>query len=240
MANKALLTISDLKKSYGGHLVLQNVNLNIYQHEFVAFVGKSGGGKSTLLRMIAGLEQLDSGTINQHNQLITKMNVHARMMFQEDRLLDWMSVLENVSFASKEPEAIEKSKKLLELVGLTEYSAAYPAKLSGGQKQRLALARALFADPELLLLDEPLGALDALTRRKMQDLILNICEQKQVTTVLVTHDINEAVRMADRIVLIKDQTIKKIFDNPYQKVETTEAKEKQALIAENILAEILS
>ncbi len=127
----------------------------------------------------------------------------------------------------------------MKLVGLTEYSDVYPSKLSGGQKQRLALARALFADPELLLLDEPLGALDALTRRKMQDLILNICRQKQVTTILVTHDINEAVRMADRIILIKDQTIKKIFYNPYQRVDTFESKEKKALIAEKILDEIL-
>ncbi len=101
MANKALLTINNLKKSYGSHLVLQNVDLSIYRHEFIAFVGKSGGGKSTLLRMIAGLEQPDSGKIRQHNQIITKMNVHSRMMFQEDRLLNWMSVLENVAFAVK-------------------------------------------------------------------------------------------------------------------------------------------
>jgi sulfonate transport system ATP-binding protein len=240
MTAKVLMTIRGINKVYGQHVVLKNVDLDVYQHEFLALVGKSGGGKSTLLRLIAGLEQPNSGEIKQNGQSVDKMNDQARMMFQEDRLLPWMSVLDNITFASKNVQAKKEAENLLDLVGLTEYAAVYPTKLSGGQKQRLALARALFAHPDLLLLDEPLGALDALTRRNMQDLILEVCQKKQITTILVTHDIGEAVRMADRIALIKDQGIKEIFENPYQGVKTTQAKGKRVLIADEILEKILN
>ncbi|KRM88722.1 ABC transporter ATP-binding protein [Liquorilactobacillus vini] len=240
MTANILMTIRDISKVYGQHIVLKNVDLDVYHHEFLALVGKSGGGKSTLLRLIAGLEQPNNGEIKQSDRLIEKTNDKARMMFQEDRLLPWMSVLDNITFASKNTQAQKEAKNLLDLVGLTEYADVYPTKLSGGQKQRLALARALFAHPDLLLLDEPLGALDALTRRNMQDLIIKVCQKKQITTILVTHDINEAVRMANRIVLIKDQGIKEVFENPYQGINTTEAKEKRALIADDILEKILN
>jgi sulfonate transport system ATP-binding protein len=229
MTAKVLMTIRGINKVYGQHVVLKNVDLDVYQHEFLALVGKSGGGKSTLLRLIAGLEQPNSGEIKQNGQSVDKMNDQARM-----------SVLDNITFASKNVQAKKEAENLLDLVGLTEYAAVYPTKLSGGQKQRLALARALFAHPDLLLLDEPLGALDALTRRNMQDLILEVCQKKQITTILVTHDIGEAVRMADRIALIKDQGIKEIFENPYQGVKTTQAKGKRVLIADEILEKILN
>lgn len=240
MKKEILITIRGVNKAYVKHIVLHEIDLDVYRHEFLAFVGKSGGGKSTLLRLIAGLEQPNAGKIEQGGHLINKINDQARMMFQEDRLLPWMSVQDNVTFASKKPDNQKEAKKLLSLVGLTEYANAFPTKLSGGQKQRLALARALFSHPDLLLLDEPLGALDALTRRNMQDLIMKICQQRKITTILVTHDINEAVRMANRIALIKDQLIKEIFDNPYRGIDTNEAKEKRALISDEILNKILN
>ncbi|WP_034993705.1 ATP-binding cassette domain-containing protein, partial [Liquorilactobacillus vini] len=140
MTAKVLMTIRGINKVYGQHVVLKSVDLDVYQHEFLALVGKSGGGKSTLLRLIAGLEQPNSGEIKQNGQLVDKMNGQARMMFQEDRLLPWMSVLDNITFASQDAQAKKEVKNLLDLVGLTEYAAVYPTKLSGGQKQRLALA----------------------------------------------------------------------------------------------------
>ncbi|WP_412989897.1 ABC transporter ATP-binding protein [Pediococcus siamensis] len=193
--------LSDIFKDYGTKNILRNVNFSIQAQEFVAFVGMSGGGKSTLLRLIAGLEQPSSGTIK-----FQDAHPVVRVMFQNDRLLPWMTILENVSFKSRQPEQQEEANRLLNLVGLEALANQYPSQLSGGQKQRVALARALMAHPQLLLLDEPLGALDALTRRQMQDLILKICREQRLTTILVTHDVNEAVRMADRIMVIRDHT----------------------------------
>lgn len=234
-----LVMLRDVRKSYGDHVVLHDVRLDVREEESIAFVGKSGGGKSTLLRLIAGLESPDSGTIVQDGREVDSINANARMMFQEDRLLPWMSVLDNVTFASHEDADVEAAQGLLDLVGLTEHSDDYPMKLSGGQKQRLALARALFSQPRLLLLDEPLGALDALTRRRMQDLIMDVCHEKRVTTILVTHDINEAVRMCGRIALIRNATIEEVFDNPHQAGNAIEDKEARAVLADGILQRIL-
>ena len=125
-------------------------------------------------------------------------------MFQNDRLLPWLTNLDNVSFRSHDPAIVQQAKSLLTAVGLADKSDGYPVQLSGGQKQRLALARALLAKPQLLLLDEPLGALDALTRQHMQDLILDIFTKQHLSSLLITHDVNEAARMADRIVVVKD------------------------------------
>ena len=127
-----------------------------------------------------------------------------RVMFQNDRLLPWLTNLDNVSFKNHDPAVVKEAKSLLKAVGLADKSDGYPAQLSGGQKQRLALARALLAKPQLLLLDEPLGALDALTRQRMQDLILHIFTTQKLSTMLITHDVNEAARMADRIIVVKD------------------------------------
>lgn len=239
MTDETLMAVRDVCKSYGDHLVLHDVRLDVRDGESVAFVGKSGGGKSTLLRLMAGLEEADSGTIVQDGGEVRSINANARMMFQEDRLLPWMSVADNVTFASHDEADVDKARGLLELVGLTEYSDDYPTKLSGGQKQRLALARALFSRPRLLLLDEPLGALDALTRRRMQDLIMDVCHAKRVTTILVTHDITEAVRMCGRIALIRNGTIEEVFDNPHQAGDSIEDKEARALLAGGILQRIL-
>ena len=233
-----LMTINSVSKKYGDKTALANANLTIEKGDFVALVGMSGSGKTTLLRMVAGLEQPTQGTISQNGKPVTSLNENARVMFQDDRLLPWMTVRENLSFSDKTDKMTKEADELLQLVGLSEFADYYPSRLSGGQKQRVALARALMYHPELLLLDEPLGALDALTRRKMQDLILDICQSRQFTTMLVTHDIDEAARMANKIVVVKHSTIGDIVENPYRKDDTYEGKAKRAEIVDNILATI--
>lgn len=212
---EALLDIQDVNKYYGDAHVLRDVTLSIRPGEFVALVGQSGGGKSTLLRLIAGLEETTSGQLHQDGHPISGINPDSRVMFQNDRLLPWLTVRENLTFAAqKDQNAETDADELLARVELTEFADSYPAALSGGQRQRVALARALMAKPELLLLDEPLGALDALTRRKMQDLILQLWNERQMTVILVTHDVNEAVRMASRIFVVANHEIVQTYDNP--------------------------
>lgn len=198
---KPLLTLEQLGKTYDAKVALHDVNFNIYPGEFIALVGMSGGGKSTILRLIAQLEQPTTGQVQ-----FSDPDTTVRVMFQNDRLLPWMTNLENVSFKSKDKAERQRAQAILNEVGLAEFADSYPGQLSGGQKQRLALARALMAQPQLLLLDEPLGALDALTRRKMQAFIAEICAKQQLTTLLITHDVDEAARMADRVIVVKDGT----------------------------------
>ncbi|GHV96956.1 aliphatic sulfonates import ATP-binding protein SsuB [Lactobacillus nasalidis] len=200
----SFLDISNLSQTYGDKEVLKNVNLGISKGEFIALVGMSGGGKSTLLRLIAGLEKPTGGSITFNGQQLSGLNQQARVMFQDDRLLPWKTVLGNLLLTTDD---LDKAKRLLARVGLEDYADAYPATLSGGQRQRAALARALISSPKLLLLDEPLGALDALTRSKMQELILQVCKEEGITTVLVTHDVREATIMANKIWVIKNHGI---------------------------------
>lgn len=229
--NNSMITIKNVNKTYNNLTALHDVNLDINQGEFIALVGMSGGGKSTLLRLIAGLEKPTSGSV-QINSTDTKSLI--RVMFQEDRLLPWLSVLDNLSFGSKDKNTKAHAKELLDLVELGDYADHFPNQLSGGQKQRVALARALMSHPKILLLDEPLGALDALTRRKMQDLILNICQKQNLTTILVTHDVEEAARMADRIVVMKDST------NTYEEDCPKNRNAGQiGIVADRVLGEIL-
>lgn len=229
--NESMITIKDVNKIYDNTTALHDVSLDINQGEFIALVGMSGGGKSTLLRLIAGLEQPTTGSVTINEASTDSL---MRVMFQEDRLLPWMSVLDNLSFGSKDKNTKAHAKKLLDLVELGDYADHFPNQLSGGQKQRVALARALMTDPKILLLDEPLGALDALTRRKMQDLILNICQKQNLTTILVTHDVEEAARMADRIIVMKDST------NSYEETCPKNRNVGQiGIVADRVLGEIL-
>lgn len=226
-----MISIKNINKTYKNVTALHDVSLDINQGEFIALVGMSGGGKSTLLRLIAGLEQPTSGSVT-IDQAGSKSLM--RVMFQEDRLLPWMSVLDNLSFGSKDKNTKAHAQELLELVELGDYANQYPTQLSGGQKQRVALARALMSHPQILLLDEPLGALDALTRRKMQDLILDICQKQNLTTILVTHDVEEAARMADRIIVMKDST------NSYEEDCPKNRNAGQiGIVADRVLGEIL-
>lgn len=188
------LALNKVRKSYGKRLVIDDIDLTLAPGEFVAIVGRSGCGKSTLLRAIAGLESLDSGVIAGAGQL--------RMMFQEARLLPWKTVADNVRLGIT-GDVIDA----LAAVGLADRAGDWPSALSGGQKQRVALARALAHQPPLLLLDEPLGALDALTRIEMQRLIESLWLARGFTAVLVTHDVQEAISLADRVLVIEDGRI---------------------------------
>ncbi|ECG8590355.1 aliphatic sulfonates ABC transporter ATP-binding protein [Salmonella enterica subsp. salamae] len=200
------LLLNTLTKRYGSHTVLNQLDLHIPAGQFVAVVGRSGGGKSTLLRLLAGLEIPTSGELLAGTTPLSDCQDDTRMMFQDARLLPWKSVIENVGLGL--PAGWRAAaRQALAAVGLENRAPEWPAALSGGQKQRVALARALIHRPGLLLLDEPLGALDALTRLEMQDLIVSLWQTHGFTVLLVTHDVSEAVAMADRILLIEDGKI---------------------------------
>jgi len=198
------LTIRGLRKSFGDNEVLRGIDLHVPAGQFVAIVGRSGCGKSTLLRLIAGLETIDAGTIGFGAETRPE---DVRVMFQEPRLLPWARVLSNVEVglgrdrASSDAQA--RAEQALAEVGLEDKRGQWPAVLSGGQKQRVALARALVSHPRVLAFDEPLGALDALTRISMQRLLERVWHDQAFTAILVTHDVSEAVALADRVLVIE-------------------------------------
>ncbi len=200
------LSAQGLSKRYGKRTVLDRAQLEIQPGEFVAIVGRSGCGKSTLLRLVAGLENASAGTLQIDQREVRGLRENTRIMFQDARLLPWKRVIANVALglAASDHGA---AAKVLEQVGLADRGGEWPARLSGGQRQRVALARALVHQPDLLLLDEPLGALDALTRIEMHSLIENLWLHNGFTALLVTHDVQEAVALADRVVLIEDGVI---------------------------------
>jgi sulfonate transport system ATP-binding protein len=199
------LTIRGLQKSFGDHEVLRGIDLHIPAGQFVAIVGRSGCGKSTLLRLIAGLETIDAGTIS-FGEAAKAEDI--RVMFQEPRLLPWQRALGNVEVglgrARKSADAQVRAEQALSEVGLADKRAQWPSVLSGGQKQRVALARALVGYPRVLAFDEPLGALDALTRISMQRLLERVWRDQGFTAILVTHDVSEAVALADRVLVIEN------------------------------------
>jgi len=200
-----------LSKAYGARQLLVDVDLKIAPGEFIAIVGRSGCGKSTLLRLLAGLEAADDGTIRLDGASRAPDEVGfrstTRVMFQDARLLPWKRVLDNVALSLTATNAEELAHEALAQVGLADRADDWPVVLSGGQRQRVALARALVHAPRLLLLDEPLGALDALTRIEMQRLIESVWQRHGFTALLVTHDVSEAVALADRVLLIEDHRI---------------------------------
>ncbi|QKF60304.1 ATP-binding cassette domain-containing protein [Aliarcobacter lanthieri] len=195
-----------LTKSFGNRVVLSDFDLHINKGEFICIVGKSGCGKSTFLRLVGGLEKLSSGKLLLDGVESLGINSNTRIMFQDSRLLPWKTVIENVALGLPK-ESYQLALDALDEVGLHARANDWPANLSGGQKQRVALARALVHKPKLLLLDEPLGALDALTRIEMQALIERIWQEHEFTVLLVTHDVSEAVILGDRVVLIEDGKI---------------------------------
>jgi sulfonate transport system ATP-binding protein len=200
------IRLENIKKTYDQRTVLKGINLEIASGEFIAIVGKSGCGKSTLMRLIAGLEKCSEGAVIINDKKLTTLNTDARIMFQDGRLLPWKRVIDNIGIGLH-GDWKERAKEALSNVGLEDRQKDWPKKLSGGQKQRVALARALVHQPQLLLLDEPLGALDALTRIEMQHLIESIWKKKNITSILVTHDVEEAVALADRVIIIDDGQI---------------------------------
>jgi sulfonate transport system ATP-binding protein len=200
------LDLADVAKDFGEHSVLRRISLQVRPGEFLAIVGHSGCGKSTLLRLLAGLDFPSGGRIAVDGKAVDRQVAAARMLFQNARLLPWRRVLENVGIGLT-GEWRAAALDALRSVGLAERGGDWPSILSGGQRQRVALARALVACPKLLLLDEPLGALDALTRLEMQELLEQVWQEQGCTAVLVTHDVAEAVALADRIIVLEDGVI---------------------------------
>jgi sulfonate transport system ATP-binding protein len=200
----AAIELERIRKSYPGREVLKGLDLRIAPGEFVAIVGRSGCGKSTLLRLLAALEPATAGRI-----AFGEKGPEVRIMFQDSRLLPWKRVIDNVALGlpKEQGRGQANAAAALQKVGLADRAREWPAVLSGGQRQRVALARALVHDPQLLLLDEPLGALDALTRIEMQQLIESLWQDRGFTAVLVTHDVQEAIALADRVILIEDGEI---------------------------------
>lgn len=200
------LNLHGLGKAFGERRVLADIDLHIPAGQFVAVVGRSGCGKSTLLRLLAGLAQPSSGELLAGSRPLGEIREDTRLMFQDSRLLPWKRVIDNVGLGLS-GDWRPAAEQALAAVGLAERAREWPAALSGGQKQRVALARALIHRPRLLLLDEPLGALDALTRIEMQQLIERLWQQHGFTVLLVTHDVSEAVMVADRVILIEEGRI---------------------------------
>jgi sulfonate transport system ATP-binding protein len=193
-----------LSKEFNGRLVLHSLDFRVDPGELVAVVGKSGCGKSTLLRLICGLEKPSSGWVEVDGERLNGLSRHARLMFQDAALLPWKSVQANVALAAPRKSLRNRvAEDALQHVGLRDRAQDWPSILSGGQRQRVALARALASDANLLLFDEPLGALDALTRLEMQALIERLWLERRFSAILVTHDVEEAVALADRILLME-------------------------------------
>nr|WP_296001212.1 ABC transporter ATP-binding protein [Rugamonas sp.] len=188
-----------LSKRFGANLILDQLNIDIGAGEFVALLGRSGSGKTTLLRALAGLDRITSGTLD--------VPQARAAVFQEPRLMPWKRAWRNVTLGMKLERTRERALQALEEVGLAHRENAWPATLSGGEAQRVALARALLREPQLLLLDEPFAALDALTRIRMHQLILTLWRRHRPAVLLVTHDVDEAVLLADRVLVLEQGRI---------------------------------
>jgi NitT/TauT family transport system ATP-binding protein len=231
------IEINKLSKSYANGesdlQVLRNVSLDVKDGEFLAICGRSGIGKSTLLRMVAGLIAPSSGSIRLGGQLVTEPPDSMGFVTQDysRSLLPWFSVEKNVALPLKRSKTAKMDKKarvdsVLAAVGLSDFAKFYPWQLSGGMQQRVAIARALVLDPKLLLLDEPFASVDAQIRLELEDLIADLVRQKQITTIIVTHDIDEAIYLSDRVILLSDHpaSIGKIFPinlkRPRSQIET--------------------
>jgi sulfonate transport system ATP-binding protein len=209
----ASLVVRDVKKSFPApdnllsrRQVLDGVTFLVAAGELVSLVGPSGCGKSTLLRLIAGLDSADAGELFVGSELITQPNAERGLVFQDPNLFPWLTVRRNIQAGLVARGVLQEKKnevdQFMRLVGLESFANVYPHHLSGGMAQRAALARALINHPKVLLLDEPLGALDAFTRMRMQDEVLRIWEARRTTMLLVTHDIDEAIYMSDRIMIM--------------------------------------
>ena len=199
----AVLDIAIAAKQFGAVPVMRDVALTLAPGEVVALVGPSGCGKSTLLRIVAGLDRQYSGHCRVLGEAAQVHSGHVGFIFQEPRLLPWLTVADNVGFElGRHGGRHPRVRELLDEVGLAEFANAYPKQLSGGMAQRAAIARGLFTQPELLLLDEPFSAVDAFTRMRLQDLLLRVAAHHGTTVLLVTHDIDEAVYLADRVVVL--------------------------------------
>lgn len=238
------LEIENIVKSYptadgGEFVVLDGVNLSIKEDEYISVIGHSGCGKSTLLKMVAGLEKATSGSVRLEGKEIRKPGAERMMVFQHYSLLPWLTVKENIRLAVDEvlkkatrAEKISIVNEHLAMVNLNTAADKYPDEISGGMKQRVGIARALAIRPKMLLMDEPFGALDALTRGKLQRQVLDIWEKQRQAVMMITHDVDEALYMSDRIVLMTNGPHAKIgeilevpFPHPRDRQQIRESKE---------------
>jgi sulfonate transport system ATP-binding protein len=197
------VSATGVTRAFAGREVLKGLDLSIGRHQFVALLGRSGSGKSTLLRILGGLDDGYEGQV--------WVPAQRSVVFQESRLIPWQRVLPNVVIGLKAtagPGALRaRAESALAEVGLADHARAWPVTLSGGEAQRVALARALVREPRLMLLDEPFGALDALTRTRMQSLLKDLCARREPAVLLVTHDVDEAILLADRVLVLVDGRI---------------------------------
>jgi NitT/TauT family transport system ATP-binding protein len=234
MTDKIILHTENISKSFDKNLdvkVISDINLDVKENEIVSFLGKSGTGKSTFLRIIAGLSTPTTGTVTCCDKLITEPSKHISMVFQNFALLPWLTVFDNVSFGldalNMNKDVIRKKvSRILDIIGLTGYENSYPKELSGGMRQRVGFARALVIEPDLLLLDEPFSALDIYTSSKIRSDLISLWENKEINTksiILVTHNVEEAVMMSDRILVWGSNpgTIRKEFIVPEVKTLRT-------------------
>jgi ABC-type nitrate/sulfonate/bicarbonate transport system ATPase subunit len=206
------IEIDRVSKTFGpktgdGVPVLQNISLSIQENEFVSLVGRSGCGKTTLLNILAGLETVTSGSVRIAGKPVRGPGQGQGVVFQQHALFPWLKAIDNVAFGCRDPSLNRSGKRelagqLLQLVGLEAAAQKYPRELSGGMQQRVAIARALALDPQILLMDEPFGALDELTRIELQQELLRIWDARKKTVIFVTHSIEEALILSDRVVLL--------------------------------------
>lgn len=202
-----MLLIEELHKRFSnGFVGLGSIDLTVNRSEIISLIGTSGCGKSTILRIIAGLSFPSSGTVRIDDQIITKPHPEISIIFQESRLMPWLTVWENIQFGLQHLPKTQRNLltgEIIEKVGLTQFAKALPKQLSGGMAQRVAIARALVTNPSILLLDEPFSALDAFTRLSLQDHLLQIWEYDRPTMILVTHDVEEALMLSDRVIVMR-------------------------------------
>lgn len=234
-----MLKIENLGFSYKGNKkkknyeVIRNLNLEITDNEFICIIGPSGCGKSTLLKMLAGFQKPTSGRILYNGEEIKNVGYERAMVFQEDAVFPWLKVRDNVEYGLKvrnvpQKERKENVNKFIEKVGLKGFEDAWPKELSGGMKKRVDLARVLANNPETILMDEPFGALDAMTKEMLQEELVEIWESSKKTIVFVTHDIEEALFLADQIVVlqhIKNGGEAEVIDVPFDRPRTVQIKE---------------
>lgn len=230
------LVMDNISKVYptakGDYTVLENISLTVYEGEFVCLIGHSGCGKSTLLNMVSGFTKPTTGEVRLQSKVITKPGPDRMVVFQNYSLLPWLSALDNVALAIKSvhPEISRGDRQQmamasLEMVGLTDAAQKKPKQLSGGMKQRVSIARALSIRPQVLILDEPFGALDVLTREELQEELLKIWQENKVTVLMITHEIDEAILLADRIVMMTNgpaATIGEVVDIPFPRPRNRE------------------
>jgi len=223
----SFLQVQDLAKRFGGTTVFERVSLTMEKGEFVCIIGHSGCGKTTILNILAGLDRASEGAVLMDNREVAGPSLERGVVFQGHALMPWLSAMSNIAFAVKSRwpdwnriQVQTHCQKFLDMVGLTGAEHKKPAQLSGGMKQRVGIARAFAIQPKMLLLDEPFGALDALTRGTIQDELLRICEATRQTVFMITHDVDEAMLLADRILLMSNgpaACIAEVVVNPLAK-----------------------